>query len=328
MSDGYQYGDDLLGDDLLGDELLMRVRADAPAVPGDVLAATGSAALRVFARVTAIPPAPERPAFSPRGRWRGRRRVGLLSGATTVLAGVVVAAVVLIVSLGGGTSIVERAYAATDPAGVIVHYTETTRSSMPGDDQRVTYWLNGASSRQIIDIGKPKLLQDIVTTDGHLENLGRRMLVIEPYHPGRYSCRAGMALEGYCAGVRNGTPLDGLRSLLRSGAIHATGLTTIAGRRLDVLVGNTIGGPGGALRIRALVDAHSFIPVKVTMTNRLPTGDSGKRAVVLTLTISGYQRLAVTPRNLQHLALPAHPHVRVIRRHACPTKRQPNRLCR
>jgi hypothetical protein len=325
MSDSYPYADDVLGD-----ELLLRVREDAPIVPADVLSATGAAAARVFALATARPLAPARRVAWPWITWRGRRRVGLLSWATTGLAAVVAAAVALMVSLGGGPSIVERAYAATNPAGVIVHYVETTQGSVPADRQKVTYWLDGANSRQIIDIGKPQLLQDIVTTRSRLENLGLGMLTFEPLGPLTTRCPAELALLGDCAGVPNSTPLEGLRGLLHSGAIHAAGHTTIRGRRLDVLVGS-VTGQMGLLRIRALVDARTFILAKVTMIDALPTGRAkgdAKHGVVNTLTITGYQRLAVTPQNLRHLALPAHPRVRVIRLRACPTKKLPNKLCR
>jgi hypothetical protein len=57
--------------------------------------------------------------------------------------------------------------------------------------------------------------------------------------------------------------VDALRSLYGSGHIHATGHTTINGRDVDVLTSST-----RDLRVRALVDAHTFVPVKATMIER------------------------------------------------------------
>ena len=129
-------------------------------------------------------------------------------------------------------------------------------------------------------------------------------------------------LEGGCAEGQNSSPIDALRSLFRSGQIHATGHTTIDGRRVDVLTGSSQN-----LHVRALIDTRTSLPVKVTMTLTFPPG-RGARQVTDALTITDYQRLPVTPGNRQLLALPAHPQVRVIRFRSCPTKTNPRKLCR
>jgi hypothetical protein len=314
------------------DEVLERVREFAPVVPADVLSSAGPSAQRVLDHVhatavranaadTGREPMASTTTRVPGSRWLTRRRAGGLAGLVTAVA-VVVA--ILLVGSGGGSSIVGRAYAATDPAGVIVHYVETTRSSLPakgGAPETWEYWIDGPDSHQTLDPNDATRRQDIVTSGGRSETLAFGRLAVVPSWPASTRCAASVVLEGGCAEGQNGTPIDGLRSLLRSGKMHATGHTTINGRRVDVLAGHT-----GNLRVRALVDAHTFVPVRVRMTQTLPQG-RGQRPIIDTLTISDYQRLPVTPGNRRLLALPAHPHVPVIRFHACPSKTNPRKLC-
>jgi hypothetical protein len=160
-----------------------------------------------------------------------------------------------------------------------------------------------------------------VTSGGQVYTLAFGTLSSMPAWPASTRCAPAIVLEGGCAEGKNNTPIDGLRSLYRSGQIHANGHATINGRRVDVLTGST-----GDLRLRALVDAQTFLPVKVTMTETFPQG-RGRRAFTNALTISDYQRLPTTPHNRQLLDLPPHPNVRVIRFRPCPTKTDLRRLC-
>jgi hypothetical protein len=348
--------------DLNDDQLLLRVRDSSPIVPDEVLSAAGATAQRVFARATTEAPSrhggvPRRPATRwtrqatrwtrqatqwtrqatrwtrQATRWTrpakrsGRSAFGLLSGVATAIAAIVA---VLLISLGGEVSIVQRAYAATSPVGVIVHYEEITASPVTSDRQRVTYWIDGARSRALYDVGNPKDLQDISIGDGELRTLAHGMLVIQPLGRDAARCSPGSALLGVCPGGPGGTPVDGLRELLRSGAMRSSGHTTINGRRLDVLSGMTKG-PLGVLRVRALVDARTFVPVRVTIVDALPRGATKtdrQTGIVNTLTITGYERLPINTANRTLLTLPAHPGVRVLRFRACPTKAQPGKLCR
>jgi hypothetical protein len=319
----------------LEDMILLRVRDSAPDVPEDVLSSTGPAAQLVFARATATTRSgmegrDRARAASPdlRARssiWLGRQRIGAF-GLATVLAAVIAA---MLFSLGGGPSIVQRAYAAIDPTGVIVHYVETTVSPEPADRQQVAYWLHGLDSRQVVNVdnSNPKYRQDIVTSGGLLRNLGLGKLVITPVGPTPTRCAQALVLLGDCAGVPGATPMNGLRSLYHSGRMHVAGHTTVNGRPVDVLVGSIHSGVIGELKVKALVDAHTFSPVRVTITDALPKGNA-KTGIVNVLTITHYQRLPVTPRTLKLLALPAHPGVPVIRFHTCPTKKHSNELCR
>jgi hypothetical protein len=315
------------------DEVLERVREFAPVVPADVLSSTGPSAQRVLDHALATAARAgaadsERQPMSPSttraagSSWLTRRRIGALAGVVTAVA-VVVA--ILVIGSGGEASIVGRAYAATDPAGAIVHYVETSRSSSPGiggAPQVTEYWIDGPDSHQILNDNHPKFRQDIVTSDGKSETLAFGRLVVGPAWPASTRCAAAIVLEGGCAQGQNSMPIDGLRSLLRSGQLHAAGHTTINGRRVDVLTGDT-----GNLRVRALIDARTFAPVKIAMTLTFPQG-RGKRPVIDMLTITDYQRLPVTARNRTLLALPAHPNVPVIHLRACPTKANPDKQCR
>jgi hypothetical protein len=315
------------------DDLLDRVREVAPLVPADVLSSTGPSAQRVLTHVLATAERKNAagPTLEPVNRptewtarwstWLTRRRAHALAGLVAVIAIVVS---VLVIG-GSGPSIVSRAYAATDPAGVIVHYVETTHSSLQAKSRvpdRDEFWTYGQDSHEILDANDPQGRQDIVTSNGELQTLAFGTLSITPSWPAKTNCAAALVLEGGCAQGQDNSPVDALRSLYRSGQLHATGHTTVNGRRLDVLTGSS-----NNLHVRALIDARTFLPVKVTMSETLGQLP-GARPVTDALTITGYQRLPVTPLNRQLLALPAHPHVPVIRFHSCPTKTNPRNLCR
>ena len=81
------------------------------------------------------------------------------------------------------------------------------------------------------------------------------------------------------------------------------------------------------LRVRALADARTFQPVKVTVTETL-SGGNAQTAVTNTLTITDYQRLPITPRNRKLLDLPAHPNVPITHFRSCPTITNSHKLCR
>jgi hypothetical protein len=217
----------------------------------------------------------------------------------------VVAAVAL--TPGGGPSFVARAYAATSPAGVIVHYIETTRPLQPNGATPATseIWTYGNQSHQIIDPHNPKNRQDLVAADGRVQTLAFDTLSSSRYSPADNRCSATSVLEG-CVLSENNSPIAALRALYRSGAIHATGHTTVDGRPVDVLTGQSRN-----LTIRALIDEHTLLPAKVTMTVRLPRV---KGAIQLSYetTITDYRRLPVTTSNLRRLTLPPHPYARLI----------------
>jgi hypothetical protein len=253
----------------------------------------------------------DRAASADTSTWRGRalsRRGSLRRGMATgaVLAAVASAVVALVAVVGdGGSSIVARAYAATNPAAVIVHYVETMTSlqGQRASTDTAELWIYGDRSHQIFDADDPKSRQDIVAGGGQVQTLGYGAVISSPDRHIR--CPAAFVLAG-CVVSANNSPIAALRALYRSGQIHPTGHTIIHGRRVDVLSGRSRG-----FSIRALVDGQTFVPVKVTVTETVrPSKRVAPTTVVMTIT--GYQRLPVTARNLRRLALPPHPHVQLL----------------
>jgi hypothetical protein len=246
------------------------------------------------------------------GRWpRRRTQRGRAAGA--VLAIVASAGLAFLVTVGaGGSSVVARAYAATDPAGVIVHYVETT-SFQHRSPQTLEVWTYGDQSHQILNADDPKNRQDIMASHGHVYTLTDGQLMTSLYSPADIRCPAAGILSG-CVLSENNSPIAALRVLYRAGEIHLTGHTTVDGRRLDVLSGRS-----GSLRLRALVDGHTFVPVKVTMTRTLtwPRTKVPLPPSTVVQTITDYQRLPVTASNLRRLALPPHRGARVLRFFPC-----------
>lgn len=114
-------------------------------------------------------------------------------------------------------------------------------------------------------------------------------------------------LGGYC---EQNSSLAALRALYRSGRLHATGQTTVNGRRVAVLTGSS-----SAVRVRALVDPHTSVPIEIDMTESIPLPRFGP--LVVTTTITDYQRLAPTPHNRELLLIRSHPHARIA--HLCAT---------
>lgn len=239
-------------------------------------------------------------------RRGGRRQAARWLAPSLALAiAVVLAAVAL--TAGSGPSIVARAYAATSPAGVIVHYVETARPLQPavGTSTKSKIWIYGDQSHQIIDPDSPKNRQDIVANHGRVQTLAFDTLSSSRYSPADTRCPATGVLEG-CVLSENNSPIAALRALYRSGVIHATGHATVDGHRVDVLTGQS---PN--LSIRALVDERTFLPTKVTMTLTFPRVKRARPATYV-LTITDYRQLPVTTSNLRPLALPPHPHARLV----------------
>ena len=188
---------------LFEDDLLERVRELAPLVPADVLSSTGPSALRVLTRVLATPARagahthPARPpAASATGAarpptWLTRWRVGAVAGLATVIA---VLGAILVIGAGGGPSIVARAYAAINPAGVIVHYVETGYSSLLANRhvQFISeFYIDGHTSHQILEPNDPKARQDIVTSGGQVWTLAFGTLSEHPGLAGKHEMRRG-----------------------------------------------------------------------------------------------------------------------------------------
>jgi hypothetical protein len=255
---------------------------------------------RVRARLRWRHPLPLRPA----------RGLGL---AFAFALAVVAAAAVFASIAGTPTSIVARAYAATDPTAMIVHYLETSVSWVQGrksSTSTLEVWTYGNRSHEILDPADRANRQDIVADGGHVYTLAYGELMTSLYSTAKQECSAADILAGCVIGQTSG-PLQALRALYRSNAMGLSGQTTVDGHAVDVLVGHS-----SALQIRAFVDRQTFAPVRITLTGVSPrTGRTP--SVTQVVTITGYSRQPVTSEQLHQLVLPKRPHARLARFFPC-----------
>ncbi len=78
-----------------------------------------------------------------------------------------------------------------DPAGVIVHYVETGRSSLDASSRvpHITeFWVDGPDSHQVLEANNPKERQDIVTGGGQVYALAFGTLPSMPAWPANTRC--------------------------------------------------------------------------------------------------------------------------------------------
>jgi hypothetical protein len=263
--------------------------------------------------------------------WRDiARPTGFLRAVTIVAAlGAALAVFTVLGHSGGGISLVQRAYAATDPAGGIVHYVWSSRSlsgSGAGPshvESQTQEWLSGSRSRRV------------ETTVIHLRNGRVRRGVYEQINeriprgettisysswthtifkgllrftgrvaPGSASC----IFDPVCS-LTAEDPVLALRKLYAAGRVHEVGHARLNGKTLTVLGVETRPAPAKLSRSisqRILVDPKTGDPVElVTQYGRYP------RALTSTTTFHTYQHLVLTPQTERLLVIRAHPHARV-----------------
>jgi hypothetical protein len=228
------------------------------------------------------------------GRTSTRRRVQVRTLTGGLAAAVAIVALLAVLPSTRGPSLVSRAYAATDTAGVIVHYKAVMHRFLRVGgwhtewDMAVDAYVSGARSH-IVLTGKGTGGGQQILTVGD-----RRVAYFASTHRLTHSttqsnCPALVGLVR-CALIRD--PLTVIRELYHSGKIHAEGQTTLGGRRVDVLAGRSLFN-GEAVSDRVLVDPHTLIPLEVQQT--LTNASSGPRWVnSSTTTFASYQRLPVT----------------------------------
>jgi len=290
--------------------LMQRLLGDEPAI------AKASVASNRPVRTAAAPRRGERPPLlgrlvGPRVAFRG------LAGAFALVVAVVVAALVL--TTGGGPSLVARAYAATSPQGVIFHYIQTLRFRRPAAEPQTAVtevWSYGKQRHLILEPNKFQHFEDLAIDNGQVQRYldGTISTNTIPANVLARGCGSiAILLDGFCERSDQNSPLAALRALYRSGRLHASGQTTANGQRVDVLTGSS-----NAVQVRALVDPHTSVPIEIEMTETLPLPRFGP--LVVTTTITDYQRLALTPRNRELLLMRSHPHARVLRLCAAGTR--------
>lgn len=239
---------------------------------------------------------------------RRRRRVRPKTKLLPPLAGAAATAVAVIVLLAGGSgsgSIVDRAYAAVDGDGAIVHFVETARPAPDPGGLVATaqVWIAGTRARAIVTVRRPSGLPSGRVTRRQIIVNGRHVTSIMNGRRIQTTGQACAPLLGFCDGAI-GSPFASLGSLYKSGRLRQAASQTVDGQRVDVIVGeipwtgeipNT--GPHNrrrSLTIRILVNPTTAIPVKITET--FAPGSA------ITATVSDYRKLPFTPHNAQLLS--------------------------
>ncbi len=229
---------------------------------------------------------------------------GLAGGAALTVA-IIAAAVVLIT--GAGPSLVARAYAATSPKGVIVHYVQTLRFGLPATKPQTAVsevWSYGAQRHLVLEPSKHQQFEEVAIDHGQVQRYVDGM-ISKNRVPARILARGcgstAVLLGGYCELTGQNSPVAALRTLYEAGRLHAVGKTTVNGRHVDVIMGSS-----KAVWIRALVDPRTSVPIEIKMTETFPR-PRFFGPLVVTTTITGYQRLALTARNREMLLMRSHP---------------------
>lgn len=225
-----------------------------------------------------------------------------------------VAAIVLL-SSNGAPSIVARAYAATDPSGVIVHYVETLTFSGGGSRAKTTIrevWRSGQRLHVIQAPNNPRATDDIAIDGREVHNYAQNTIAIYklPATFGHRSCTPGQVLAQLCNNNAQADPVAALRRLAHGGRLHSTGPITLDDRRVDSLTGTTDG-----YTITALVDPHTFLPIKIQVTESIHRPRIFGPPQYLTTTVTNYQQLTTSSQNSKLLLLRPHPGARVVRPH-------------
>jgi hypothetical protein len=252
-----------------------------------------------------------------------------------IAVAVVLAILAVVGHTGGGISLVQRAYAATDPAGGIVYYTTTTRSIFGSGrrassiESRAQVWRSGLRSRRV-EIVTSHLHNGHAAQRGSYEQATARIASGETNDS--YSSTRNTVFEGFLAfrgstspesvncrrspscAVTTEDPVAALRELYAAGRVHEAGHAQLNGKTLTVLevggAGRTEPAPLRFTRLspsaRILVDPKTGAPVElITSYGRQP------RALVSTTIFHTYEHLRLTAQTERLLRFRAHPHARL-----------------
>jgi hypothetical protein len=228
-----------------------------------------------------------------RRHFRGRMFVAPLAGITAVA----VAIIVLLSGGPGGASLVDRAYAAIDGNGAIVHFVETARARPDFGNEVATaqVWIAGKRVRAIITT-RGKFAGSIRVLRHELIVNGARVTDIRD---GRTQTQTGQEcapLLGFCDGAI-GNPLSAIRSLYKSGHLRQLRSETVRGRKVGVIVG-TLRGLSSPITMRIFVDLRTAVPVEIVENaGVINVVNRGRVARIVTSVISNYRQLPMTPKN-------------------------------
>lgn len=255
--------------------------------------------------------------------------------AGTIAVAIVLAIAAVVSRTGGGISLVQRAYAATDPAGGIVYYTTSTRSTFGSGrrtssiESRAQVWRSGLRSRRV-EIVTSHLHDGQAAQRGIYEQATVRIASGETNNS--YSSTRNTVFKGFLAfrgntspesvncrlspscAVTTEDPVLALRELYAAGRMHEAGHLQLNGETLTVLeagsVQRTEPAPLRFTRLnpsaRILVDPKTGAPVELTTRY-----DQQPQAPTSTTIFHEYKHLALNPQTERLLRFRAHPHARV-----------------
>jgi len=271
--------------------------------------------------------------------WGRRRLRWPKRSVRIVVAAAGVAAVLTVVALysqtDGGIPLLQRAYAATDPAGGIVYYTTSTRSTFGSGrrtssiESRAQVWRSGLRSRRI-EIVTNHLHDGQAAQGGIYEQATVRIASGETNDS--YSSSRNTVFKGFLAfrgstspesvdcrlspscAVSTEDPVLALRELYAAGRVHEAGHARLNGRTLTVLEGNGAARTQPAsvrfIRLnpsaRILIDPKTGAPVELTTRY-----DQQPQAPTSTTIFHEYKHLELNPQTERLLSFRAHPHARI-----------------
>lgn len=295
---------------------------------------------RLDERSTAQSP-PVRAGKSDPPGWRRTLPPGRSWLITAVAIPVVVVLVILAVlgRTGGGISLVQRAYAATDPAGGIVYYTTSTRSTFGSRartsivESRAQVWRSGLRSRRV-EMVTSRLRDGQAAQRGSYEQATERIASGETNDS--YSSTRNTVFKGFLAfkgstspesvncrlspscSITTEDPVLALRELYAARRVREAGHVRLNGRALTVLevggVGRTEPAPLRFTRLspsaRVLVDPKTGAPVELTIELRTRYGHQPQGPTSTTI-FHEYRHLELNPQTERLLSFRAHPRARV-----------------
>ena len=260
----------------------------------------------------------DRAALAPRGRTARNR----LRRSSIVALGIIPVVVVMVLATRTiPPSIAARVLTATNSSHSIVHYVADVTEQyvqLPARRARHTrweVWLAGNRAHVLIyqaDRSRRWFLRAEIAVDGdHIELYrplaGGDTITTGVLPRGAPTCTPALTICGF----RAVDPVAVLRRLAIGGSLHQAGATHDSGRKTTVLENHGTAGllmPGSSWTwARALVDPHTFIPIRITTV----IGPKGKPAITTTSTITSYQRLPTNTQSKALLGMTAHPRAHV-----------------
>lgn len=219
------------------------------------------------------------------------------------VASVLVAFAILLVTSGGSrheSSILAKAYAATDSRGVILHYRDRMMLTVSGRTHLVRsaeVWMSGSRVRSRALDAAGQLVESALSAHREMIYDASRNRITELTF-----VHASSMLSSENIPIWMSNPITALHSWYAQGRLRFARRESRRGRLYDVLI--STGRPAGARPgTRVLVEAHTFIPVEIS--NR--TDENGKPAARWTVHFSAFQRLPLTTSSRAELRLAPHP---------------------